>query len=78
MSSVDLPDLADQDLLRSSSARFARTECSLATVRDLADRKASVGRDYIAAAGRLGWFSMLVPEALGGGSVSGAACPTPP
>ena len=62
----------DQELLRTTAVRFIDAACPMARVRELADSSADVGRDYLRQAAELGWFAMLVPEELGGGSVSGA------
>jgi alkylation response protein AidB-like acyl-CoA dehydrogenase len=44
----------------------------LAKVRQHADHNGRLEPEYVRQAGELGWFAMLVPEELGGGSVSGA------
>jgi alkylation response protein AidB-like acyl-CoA dehydrogenase len=62
---------ADQELLRSTAARFIETACPLAKVRQLSDSDDGLDVDYARQAGELGWFAMLVPEEHGGGSVSG-------
>jgi alkylation response protein AidB-like acyl-CoA dehydrogenase len=66
---LDLTD--DQELLRSTAAKFIEDTCPLTTVRELADSATGLPPDYLPRAGELGWFAMLVPEELGGGSVSG-------
>jgi alkylation response protein AidB-like acyl-CoA dehydrogenase len=66
---LDLSD--DQELFRSTTRRFIESNCPLPTVRALADGSASVDDDHLRQAGDLGWFATLVPEARGGGSVSG-------
>ena len=60
----------DQRALLDVSSRFMDQACSLAIVRDAAQRDAAFTAAYRRQAGELGWFSMLVPEALGGGSIS--------
>ncbi|MET0147044.1 MAG: acyl-CoA dehydrogenase family protein [Ilumatobacteraceae bacterium] len=61
----------DQTLLVETTSRFLERESPLASVRALHE----AGRSFDPAVWRrgaeLGWTSMLVPEALGGGSVSG-------
>jgi alkylation response protein AidB-like acyl-CoA dehydrogenase len=68
---VDVDLTSDQELLRETTTRFIETACPLTTVRQLADGKGEIGPDYRRQAGELGWFAMLVPEALGGGTMSG-------
>ncbi len=72
MGAVDIPLSTDQELLRATAERFIRESCPLEKVRHLADSESGVEGDYVRKAGELGWFAMLVPEELGGGSVSGA------
>jgi alkylation response protein AidB-like acyl-CoA dehydrogenase len=69
---VQLDLTSDQELLRRTAVRFMETAWPLAKVREQADRDAHLDADYVRQAGELGWFAMLVPEDLGGGSVSGA------
>ncbi len=61
----------DQELLRSTAAKFIQEAVPLETVRQLVESETGLPADYMVRAGELGWFSMLVPEELGGGSVSG-------
>ena len=61
----------DQELLRSTAAKFIEEAVPLETVRKLVDSDTGLPPDYMARAGELGWFAMLVPEEMGGGSVSG-------
>ena len=61
----------DQRLIMETSARFIREVCPLTGVRRNAYREARFAADYWRQAAELGWFSMLVPERLGGGSASG-------
>ena len=61
----------DQNLFRDTAARFISERCPLEKVRELSDSVEGVESEYLAAAGELGWFSMLVREDEGGGSVSG-------
>jgi alkylation response protein AidB-like acyl-CoA dehydrogenase len=68
---LDLDLSSDQELMRSTTARFVETACPLTTVRQLAAEHAPEGADYRRQAAELGWFAMLVPEDLGGGTVSG-------
>jgi alkylation response protein AidB-like acyl-CoA dehydrogenase len=61
----------DQNLIIESSARLMDQLCPLTQVRASAYRDAEFALTYRRRASELGWFSMLVPEELGGGSVSG-------
>jgi alkylation response protein AidB-like acyl-CoA dehydrogenase len=68
---MDLGLTDDQELLRSATARFIEDRCPLERVRALADEGEAVDAGYLRQAAELGWFAMLVPDDLGGGSVSG-------
>jgi alkylation response protein AidB-like acyl-CoA dehydrogenase len=61
----------DQELLRATTARFIAETCPLGTVRALLETERSLPDGYLTQAGDLGWFAMLIPEEMGGGSVSG-------
>jgi alkylation response protein AidB-like acyl-CoA dehydrogenase len=63
----------DQQLLRDTATRFMDATCPLETVRQLFDEGAGTDlpQGYLREAAELGWFSLLVPEELGGGSISG-------
>ena len=61
----------DQRALLEVSSRFMEDVCPLRAVRDGVWKDAAFAASYRRQAAELGWFSMLVPEALGGGSVSG-------
>jgi alkylation response protein AidB-like acyl-CoA dehydrogenase len=61
----------DQELFRDTTRRFLEDSVPLTAVRALADEPAGFDRTWWRAGAELGWTSMLVPEALGGGSVSG-------
>jgi alkylation response protein AidB-like acyl-CoA dehydrogenase len=62
----------DQQLLWETTRKFLETTASTATVRLLADEQpAGYEADWWRQGAELGWVSMLVPEELGGGSVSG-------
>jgi alkylation response protein AidB-like acyl-CoA dehydrogenase len=69
---MELDLSSEQELLRDTAARFIDATCPLPMVRQLIGSETGVPADYLSAAGELGWFSMLVPEEIGGGSVSGA------
>src|SRR5579883_3084352 len=61
----------DQELLRSTAAKFIEEACPLRTVRDLVEDERGLPPAYLARAGELGWFALLVPEEFGGGDGSG-------
>ena len=61
----------EQKLIMESSARLMDQLCPLTQVRASAYRDEGFALAYRRRAAELGWFSMLVPEELGGGSVSG-------
>ena len=63
----------DQELLRDTAVRFMEAACPLETVRHLFDDGGGTDlpQDYLRDAAELGWFSLLVPEEFGGGSISG-------
>jgi len=63
---------ADQRLLQSATADFLAGAGSVAVTRALHAEGRSVDRDTWRRGAELGWTSLLVPEDLGGGSVSGA------
>lgn len=58
-------------LFASTAQAFLAKEASLSRVRELHAAGTSFERDWWRRAAELGWASMLVPEELGGGSVSG-------
>jgi alkylation response protein AidB-like acyl-CoA dehydrogenase len=61
----------DQQLIMETSARLMDQLCPLTQVRASTYRNAEFALTYRRRASELGWFSMLVPEELGGGNVSG-------
>jgi len=58
-------------LFATTTQSFLEKEASLARVRELHDAGISFEPDWWRRAAELGWTSLLVPEELGGGSVSG-------
>ena len=58
-------------LFASTAQAFLEKEAPLSRVRELHAAGTSFERDWWRRAAELGWASMLVPEELGGGSVSG-------
>jgi alkylation response protein AidB-like acyl-CoA dehydrogenase len=69
---VELELTADQKLLRSSARSLLEKEHSLDRIRHRTAGEASWTRGWWSRAAGLGWTAVLVPEELGGGSVSGA------
>jgi alkylation response protein AidB-like acyl-CoA dehydrogenase len=61
----------DQELLRDTAVRFMDETCPIEVVRQLVGGTTDLPPGYLGGAAELGWFSLLVPEELGGGSVSG-------
>jgi alkylation response protein AidB-like acyl-CoA dehydrogenase len=61
----------DQKLIMETSGRLMDELCPLTEVRASTYRDAEFALAYRRRASDLGWFSMLVPEELGGGNVSG-------
>jgi alkylation response protein AidB-like acyl-CoA dehydrogenase len=61
----------EQILFATTAQAFLDKEASLHHVRDLHARNISFEKDWWQRAAELGWAGLLVPEELGGGSVSG-------
>lgn len=61
----------DQILFGQTCRQFLEKEFPVATVRELLDGTATLGRDLIRREAELGWFGLLSPEAVGGGGVVG-------
>lgn len=68
---MELELTEEQELLRATTRRFIDDACPLPEVRALGDTASSAPDGYLRSAAELGWFAALVPEELGGGSVSG-------
>lgn len=64
-------DVPEQMLFATTAQAFLEKEASLSVVRDLHARDASFESAWWQRAAELGWSGLLVPEDLGGGSVSG-------
>ena len=62
----------DQEFFRETTARFLGERAPTSRLRRLRDDPAGFDADYWARGAELGWTSLLVSEADGGGSVSGA------
>ncbi|HLH29360.1 MAG TPA: acyl-CoA dehydrogenase family protein, partial [Acidimicrobiales bacterium] len=62
----------DQQLLWETTSKFLESTVPTVTVRRLAEEQpAGYEADWWQKGAELGWVSMLVPEELGGGSISG-------
>lgn len=61
----------EEDFLRETTAKFLAATVPPAAVRRLRDDPTGFDRDYWRQGAELGWMSLLVPEAHGGGNVSG-------
>src|ERR1700759_5630004 len=68
MTAVDSPE---KILFASTSQAFLQKEVPLSRVRELHAAGVSFDEDWWRRAAELGWTALLVPEELGGGSVSG-------
>ena len=66
---VDLSD--DQEFFRETSRRFIESEVPVSVVREWHDLVDGCPQSWWRAAAELGWTSFMVPESLGGGSISG-------
>jgi alkylation response protein AidB-like acyl-CoA dehydrogenase len=62
----------EQEFFRATTERFLVEHASPDTLRSLRDDDAGFDRDYWRRGAELGWTSLLVDEAHGGGSISGA------
>ena len=62
----------DQEFFRETTARFLGDRLPVAELRALRDDPAGFARGYWTEGAELGWTSLLVGEAHGGGSISGA------
>jgi len=65
----DLSD--DQEFFRETARRFIETEIPVGKVREWHDHPDGCPQSWWQAAAELGWTSLMVPESLGGGSISG-------
>ncbi|MGE0877677.1 MAG: acyl-CoA dehydrogenase family protein [Acidimicrobiia bacterium] len=68
---MDLELSEDQEFFRDTTHKFLWAGAPIQTVRSLIDDPTGFDRAAWAQGAELGWFSMLVPEESGGGSVSG-------
>jgi alkylation response protein AidB-like acyl-CoA dehydrogenase len=68
---MDLSLTEDQRFFQETTRKFLEQEAPLTAVRALADDPAGFDRQWWARGAELGWTSLLVPEADGGGSLGG-------
>jgi alkylation response protein AidB-like acyl-CoA dehydrogenase len=68
---MDLALTDDQQFFQETTRKFLEQEAPLTTVRALADTADGFERGWWARGAELGWTSLLVPEADGGGSLGG-------
>jgi alkylation response protein AidB-like acyl-CoA dehydrogenase len=68
---VDTGVTDEQRALLDVSTRFMEDTCPLRAVRDGTWKDDAFAGSYRRQAAELGWYSMLVPESMGGGSISG-------
>ena len=61
----------EQEFFRAATRRFLEAETPLSVVRDLYESRDGFDRTWWRKASELGWTSLLVPEQLGGGTLSG-------
>jgi alkylation response protein AidB-like acyl-CoA dehydrogenase len=61
----------DQALFKETTRKFLESETPIAAVRELEANADGFDREWWSRAASLGWTSLLVPEELGGGSLSG-------
>lgn len=66
---LDLND--DQQFFQETVRRYVETEMPIQTVRGLHDDPDGFEQSWWSGGAELGWASFLVPESLGGGSISG-------
>ena len=69
---MDILVTEDQEFFREATGKFLEQECPLPQVRARYDDPAGFTGAYWKQGAELGWTSLLVPEALGGGTVSGS------
>lgn len=69
---IHLDLTGEQVSFRDTTRKFIGSEVPLTTVRELYETPHGFDRDWRRAAAAIGWTSLFVPEAHGGGSLSGA------
>ncbi|MGK8506576.1 acyl-CoA dehydrogenase family protein [Nocardia asiatica] len=70
---MPLDTTADQRFFQSTTRDFLARTVPVGTVRALAESGTGFDRDWWRRGAELGWTAMLVPERLGGGTISGRA-----
>src|SRR5512144_2434435 len=68
---MELALSSDQTLFRTSARKLLERDYSLDRIRGMTDGEPRWNRDWWRRAAELGWAAAIVPEELGGGSVSG-------
>jgi alkylation response protein AidB-like acyl-CoA dehydrogenase len=68
---VRLDLTSDQEFFQETTARFLEDQVPVATLRELRNDPVGFGPEYWRRGAELGWTSLLVSEAHGGGSISG-------
>jgi alkylation response protein AidB-like acyl-CoA dehydrogenase len=68
---MDLELIPDQELLRDSTSQYLRDSAPLTTVREWAELPAGYPAEWWLKGAELGWTTLLVDDAHGGGSISG-------
>lgn len=68
---MDLELTEDQKLFRNTTVKFLETEAPVEKVRELNKAGEGFPAEFWAQGAELGWAALLVPEELGGGSISG-------
>ena len=68
---MDLELSEDQEFFQETTRKFLESEIPLPAVRRMAEAPAGFDRAWWRRGAELGWTSMLVPEAWGGGSLAG-------
>jgi alkylation response protein AidB-like acyl-CoA dehydrogenase len=61
----------DQEFFRETARRFIEAEVPISVVREWHDLPDGCPQSWWQAAAELGWTSLMVPESMGGGSISG-------
>ena len=69
---IDLHLTAEQELLRDTTQQFLRRTADSRRLREMAEHDEGLDRSWWCSCAELGWTTLLVPDALGGGSVSGS------
>jgi len=63
-------ETTEQEILRATTRRFIQNRWPISRVRTLIEEVQETPLEYLETAGDLGWFSLLVDERHGGGSIS--------